>query len=200
MCNKPNWRVPPSTRFDCLRDQHHGTKNILISGCSGGGKSTLLRALSQIGYSTIPEPGRRIVTEEMRADGGALPWVDLHAFARRAVELAQSDLSRAKDMDGPVFFDRGLIDAAVALEHAGGPSYRALLGSERHYARRVFLAPPWPEIFVTDQERRNSFEDATAEYRRLQIAFDELGYEAVELPKAPVTDRIDIVLNTLDAG
>ena len=157
----------------------------------------MLDALRKRGYSTIPEPGRRIVAEELRVNGRALPWVDSRAFAQRAVQMALTDLAVAKEMVGLVFFDRGLIDAAVARECAGGPPYRSLCAGKYHYAKYVFLAPPWPEIYVTDAERKNSFDEAKAEYQRLVRAFSELGYVTCELPKAAVADRADFVLKEL---
>jgi predicted ATPase len=57
---------------------------VVISGCSGGGKSTLLNELGRRGYATVGEPGRRIIKQELRGEGFALPWVDEIAFARRA--------------------------------------------------------------------------------------------------------------------
>ncbi len=83
------------------------SRHVVLSGCSGGGKSTLLRALGQRGCDVVPEPGRRIVEEEQRGDGGALPWVDLAAFALRAIEIAAEDRRRMSGADGWVFFDRG---------------------------------------------------------------------------------------------
>lgn len=59
------------------------SRHVVLSGCSGGGKSTLLSALGRRGWVVVPEPGRRIVEEEQRGDGRALPWVDLAAFAMR---------------------------------------------------------------------------------------------------------------------
>jgi predicted ATPase len=46
---------------------------VTISGCSGGGKSTLLLELRQRGFATIEEPGRWIVVEELKRGGRALP-------------------------------------------------------------------------------------------------------------------------------
>src|SRR6185369_12186033 len=46
---------------------------VVISGCSGGGKSSLLEELGRCGYATVEEPGRRIVKEELRSGGTALP-------------------------------------------------------------------------------------------------------------------------------
>lgn len=84
------------------------SRHIVRSGCSGGGKSTLLADLERRGFATVPEPGRRIVEEEQRSDGSALPWVNLSAFANRALQLAAQDRSRISGYDGWVFFDRGL--------------------------------------------------------------------------------------------
>src|SRR5271167_4972217 len=100
---------------------------VVISGCSGGGKSTLLVELGRRGYATVDEPGRRIVKEKMLGEGLALPWVDEIAFARRAIALALADRTAANRVAGWVFFDRGLIDAAAALQHlTGEPALGAL--------------------------------------------------------------------------
>lgn len=164
---------------------------VAISGCSGGGKSTLLAALARRGFATVPEPGRRIVEA-----GGPMPWDDMAGFARRAIDLALADLHAATSRPGPVFFDRGLIDAAVALEHATGTA--ALLDLARRYDR-VFLAPPWAEIHVTDAARRHSMDEALAEYARLAAAWPALGYMPEMLPKTDVEARVDFVLERLDA-
>jgi predicted ATPase len=142
---------------------------VVISGCSGGGKSTLLMELGQRGYATVDEPGRRIVREEMLGAGLALPWVDEAAFARRAVEIALADRATARSETGWVFFDRGLLDAAAALQHLTGEPTLTTTGAAHRYHRMVFLAPPWPEIYVADSERRHSLNEAAAEYHRLPI-------------------------------
>ncbi|WP_299728890.1 AAA family ATPase [uncultured Tateyamaria sp.] len=169
------------------------TGRYLITGCSGGGKSTLLDALAARGYATVSEPGRRIV-----AEGRALPWVDPAGFARRAVELSRADLAATRT--SPTFFDRGLIDAAVALAHHGGPALDQTLGDTRHYDKAVFLAPPWPEIYQQDAGRRHDLSAATEEYTRLAHALDTLGYDAIPLPKAPVAERVAFVLAHLPQG
>lgn len=171
---------------------------ILISGCSGGGKSTLLDALRAVGHAVVPEPGRRVVAEQLATGGTALPWIDLAAFARRAVAVSRADLVAAEALSGPVFFDRGLIDAAVALEHAIGVPIMETLGTAKRYDGRVFLAPPWPELFAGDAERRHGFADAVAEFERLEDALARLGYDVCTLPKAPVDVRMAFVLNTLN--
>ncbi|WP_031496953.1 AAA family ATPase [Bryobacter aggregatus] len=170
---------------------------VVISGSSGGGKSTLLAALNQRGYATVEEPGRRIVQQELQTGGLALPWVDLAAFARRSIALAQADRALASSRNGWVFFDRGLVDAAAALDFAAGEETLKAIGRLYRYHHQVFLTPPWPEIYVTDAARRHDFETATFEYRRLLQAYSKLGYEVIVLPKVSVAARADLILRSL---
>lgn len=172
---------------------------VIISGCSGGGKSTLLSELKRRGHNVVEEPGRRIVAEELEGAGSALPWVDFPAFARRAIAVSQDDRSIAAKTQGFVFFDRGLIDAAAALEHATGTPVLKSYASER-YNRRVFVTPPWPKIYVNDAERQHGFREAVAEYERLISAFTSLDYEVDMLPKVGVADRANFVLERLNSA
>lgn len=173
-------------------------KLVLISGCSGGGKSTLLAELGSRGHAIIEEPGRRIIAQEMEGTGAALPWINMKAFSRRAVDMSRTDLRMSHKKPGIVFFDRGLIDAAVALQHSSGLSYQQTLGNKLHYSDKVFLVPPWREIFRQDQDRRHDFFAALDEFERLKIAFLDLGYSIYILPKTPTRARADFVLGALD--
>ena len=170
---------------------------VVISGCSGSGKSTLLAELGRRGHAVVEEPGRWIVKEELKGEGSALPWIDGTAFARRAVAMALADRVSAGALYGWVFFDRGLIDAAAALQHRTGEPALAALGQSHRYHRRMFLAPSWPEIYVTDRERRHGLDRALAEYCRLLEVYPSLGYEVSILPKIGVPERADFVLHAL---
>lgn len=172
-------------------------RRVLISGCSGGGKSTLLAELSARGFSVVEEPGRRIVKQELKSNGNALPWIDMAAFARRAIEVAREDHVAASSQPGWAFFDRGIVDAASSLQHATGEPLQEELIATNRYHERVFLTPPWSEIYGTEPERRHGFDDAVAEYDRLATLLPVLGYEIVILPNVPVRDRADFILEHL---
>jgi len=172
----------------------------VISGCSGGGKSSLLAELARRDFATIEEPGRRVVREELASGGEALPWIDGIAFARRITALARQDHDAARTLSGPVFFDRGLIDAAVALEHLAGDAVLADLAARYRYSSQVFLAPPWPELFVSDAERRHDFASAVAEYDRLAAAYPALGYDVILLPKVSVAERLAFILERVETN
>ncbi|AYM58123.1 AAA family ATPase [Agrobacterium fabrum] len=169
---------------------------IILSGCSGGGKSTLLAELAQRGLATVEEPGRRIVIEETRNGGTALPWIDMQAFARRAIAMALED-RRVTPKEGLVFFDRGLIDAASALHHISGDRFINTLRDTHRYNSLVFLTPPWPEIYRSDDERKHGFDAAVEEYERLVQDYEGLGYDIVVLPKSAVAERADLILTRI---
>jgi predicted ATPase len=171
---------------------------VVISGCSGGGKSTLLAELGRRGHTVIEEPGRRIVIEEMNNGGLALPWVDMAAFARRAIATALTDRSSAPASGGWIFCDRSLIDAAVALQYLTREPVLEEFGQTHRYHRRVFLTPPWPELYFTDRERRHNPAAAVNEYFRLLKAYPSLGYEVSVLPRVGVVERADFVLRMLE--
>jgi len=173
---------------------------VIISGCSGGGKSTLVDELRRRGYAVVEEPGRRIVARELENGGLALPWADAAAFLRQAIKLSLMDRAAAERWTGWVFFDRGLIDATAALQHLTGEPVMNDLCSAHCYNRHVFLTPPWPEIYVTDQERRHGFSEAVAEYDRLCEVYPSLGYEITIVPKTGVEARADFILAALQAG
>jgi predicted ATPase len=169
---------------------------VILSGCSGGGKSTLLSELSRRGHATIEEPGRRIVKQETNGQGSALPWVDMEAFARRAVATSMTDREQAPDT-GWVFFDRGLIDAASALHAVCEDRLLYELKNSHRYNPLVFLTPPWPEIYVSDGERQHDFTAAIEEYERLLRDYADLGYETIVLAKMSVAERANFVLSRL---
>jgi predicted ATPase len=166
---------------------------VMISGCSGGGKSTLLLELKQRGYSVVEEPGRRIIAEARRkGDDSTLPWVDAGAFARRALEMSVADFEAAR---GLTFFDRGVVDAAVAIAATGGDNPTTVMMRLRY--DRVFLAPPWPEIYVNDEDRRHSLEKALSDYERVRQAYLAAGYSPMILPRTIVQARADFVTSEL---
>ena len=165
---------------------------VMISGCSGGGKSTLIAEFARRGYAVVAEPGRRIIAEEHAGDGSALPWVDAAAFARRALRMSIADYEAAS---GLTFFDRGVVDAAVAIAATRGEPPTSVIACHRY--DWLFLAPPWPEIYVNDVDRRHSLEKALLDYERVRQAYVDAGYDPITLPRDTVGARADFILSKL---
>jgi len=173
---------------------------VVLSGCSGGGKSTLLDALAARGYAVCKEPGRDIVREQLAIDGDALPWRNSAAFARQCIDRCIEYLTAAEPQH-TTFFDRSLVDAVLGLERVGPgarvtDAERALLHTWRYFPL-VFLAPPWPDIYVTDTERTHDLADAEVEYRDLVAGYARYEYEIAYLPKVGVSERVEFVESKL---
>lgn len=165
---------------------------VMISGCSGGGKSTLLEELARRSHAVVREPGRRIIAEVRAGAGGALPWADPASFARRAIAMSVADHGAAS---GLTFFDRGVVDAGVALEAATDESAAEIVAEYRYH--HLFLAPPWPEIYEMDGDRRHNLAKALSDYDRVEAAYRTAGYDPVILPRDTVTARADFILAAL---
>jgi len=131
-----------------------------------------------------------------------LPWADLDGFIALTVSRAIYNLVRAARAGRPAVFDRGIIDQIAGLEQLGRPVPLPLAAAAERFPchRRVFLVPPWPEIFANDAERRHGFAAAAEAYEGLRQAYERRGYETVLLPRTDVATRADFMLDALGAG
>lgn len=186
-----------SLSLDRLADR--ADRFVLLSGCSGGGKSVLLSALRQRGFAAFEEPGRQVVREHLLIDGPALPWRDAALFAELCVSRAMQQMTAAAESPGAVFFDRGIVDAVAFFEYLGRdvPAHLERAARLLRYRRTVFVTPPWPEIFSGDRERRHSYEEAVAQYDASIATFRRLDYQPLELPKTSVDRRADFIIECI---
>jgi uncharacterized protein len=170
---------------------------VALTGCSGGGKSSLLAELGRRGFSTYEEPGRQIVKEQLFIGGDALPWCDSRMFLELTISRSIHHMITAARTSRLSFFDRGIIDQIGGFEPI--PEHIAAAAHRFRYRKTVFFAPPWKEIFKNDEERRHSFEDAVENCATQRRDYERYGYEIVELPKITVAARADFILEKLDA-
>ena len=168
---------------------------VVISGCSGGGKSTLLDEMARRGYPVFPEPGRQIVREQQFIGGNALPWSNPQRFLELCLSRAMYFYNSARPVGRPALFDRSLVDAVAGLERMGqsDPEFLAGILERYRYARTVFMAPPWEALFESDAERKHAFADAVREYDALAERYPQLGYDVQTLPKTSVAERADFL-------
>jgi len=168
---------------------------VVLSGCSGGGKSSLLAELGRRGYATYEEPGRQVVKEQLLIGGDALPWGDVDLFLELTISRSIHHLVEAARGDKIAFFDRGIIDQINGWPARGLTIPKHLLSAADHfrYHKTVFLVPPWREIFANDAERRHNFEDSVAMYDALIETYERFGYEPIVVPKTDVAARADFV-------
>lgn len=173
------------------------TNYFIITGGPGMGKTSLLDALQQQGYTCIPETGRTIIQHQVTTGGNALPWADRSAFARLMFRQSVADYEAQRPSGQPVFFDRGIPDVQGYLALCGLPVPPDVAAACRdlRYNSLVFMTPPWKEIYENDRERKQSFEEAVRTFDMMQETYSSLGYQLEILPKSSVAERVRHVLS-----
>lgn len=178
-----------------------GSQLVVISGGPGAGKTTLLLELERRGFRCAPEVARQIIQEQVRNEGDALPWGDRERYCRLMLERSIASYREYAEVKGTIFFDRGIPDALCYSRLAGLALGEEIMAAccEWRYATRVFLAPPWEEIYVTDPERWQSFDEAVRTYELMVDAYRDCGYEVVEIPRVPVEARAEFLLSAVSS-
>jgi len=168
----------------------------VVTGGPGSGKSTLIDALAGRGVCTMPEAGRSIIQDQVAIGGEALPWSDRRAFAELMLCWEMRSYRDALRLSGPVIFDRGVPDVLgyLRLCNLPIPAHIEKAAQVFRYHRRAFIAPPWPDIFALDAERKQSFEEAVATYEVMSETYSALGYTLVPLPLGSVEERVQFML------
>lgn len=187
-------------RPDAVAD--HTARFVVLSGCSGGGKSALLAELGRRRFAVRAEPGRQVIREQHFIGGDAVPAGDIDAFVALTVSRSIFHLVRAVRHSGITFFDRGIVDQVAGLVAAGRPAPGHLVrAAERlRYRAEVFMVPPWPELFAPDAERTHDFAAAVRSYETLLDTYARYGYTRIVVPKASVAGRADFILEHLGTG
>jgi predicted ATPase len=171
----------------------------VITGGPGSGKTTLIEALASQGLVRSIEAGRAIIKEQVAIGGDAVPWTDRGAFAELMFNREMRSYHWAREIKGPVIFDRGIPDVIgyLTLEKLPVPGYMDNAARQFRYYGNVFIAPPWPEIFGQDTERKQTFEEARATYDVMVKTYAAYGYSLVPLPLGSVEERVRFVLDNL---
>lgn len=96
---------------------------------------------------------------------------------------------------GPIVFDRGIVDIVIFLKYSGLPIPAHIRrAAEMHpYNPTVFLAPFWPAIYVQDPERTSSPEEAASQEAVCREVYENFGYRLVTLPLGPPEERADFI-------
>ncbi|MGD8418539.1 MAG: AAA family ATPase [Pseudomonadales bacterium] len=173
-------------------------QRIVITGGPGAGKTTLLRALERRGYAVVEEAARRIIADRKRI--GLPPRPSPAAFAQ---EILQADLAHYETAglraSGPVFFDRSLLDALgmlAALDRLPPELHERYL-RRYPYHPKVFVLPPWQEIYTTDSERDQTYEESVSVHESIVRWYTRCGYEVVTVAPGPVEERCEFVLRQI---
>jgi predicted ATPase len=169
----------------------------IITGGPGGGKTSVLENLASKGYNYIPETARQIIKE--RLSKGLAPRPDPRTFAQQIFDQDWKNFISNSGRSSLLFFDRSFMDSACMLFDSDSQSYDNIRNTHltNRYNNKVFIAPPWEEIYRIDSERDQSFEQSIDVYERLDKWYRQHDYDIVVLPKDTIETRIKFILNQL---
>jgi len=172
-------------------------RRVIFTGGPCAGKTTLLTALAEQGYASVHDSARAIIQDRLRRGLSARP--DPAAFATATMRMDIERYRQAPTDADLVFFDRAIPDALCMLNGLGLLSMAEARQSILHfpYFRQVFVAPPWEEIYTTDNERDQRFTESVRVHRCATDWYGALGFELIELPRVSVEQRCEFVLQRL---
>ena len=174
-------------------------QKIVITGGPGTGKSTVIDELVKLNYTCMPEISREIT---LNAQKKGIVQMFLKKPLLFSQLLLEGRVQQYKDAEqnnsSVIFFDRGIPDVHGYMNYLGvdyPKQYKEM--SERHQYDHVFMMPPWQKIYISDNERYESFEQSLAIYNHLEKTYKDLNYNIIEVPTGTVSKRVNFILNTL---
>ena len=179
------------------------TKRIVITGGPSTGKTAVIDALSQNGYSCLEEVIRAMTLAKKEENNDLIfktnPIVSVEdptAFNQMILDARVAQYhSTLESFEEFVFFDRGIPDVLAYMDcfnQAYGAPFRE--ACETNTYDYVFIMPPWKDIHKVDNERFESFEESLRIDGCLKNSYTSFGYDVQIVPKDTIKNRVTFIL------
>lgn len=172
---------------------------IVITGGPGTGKSTVIKELAKRNCICMPEISRE-VTQNARQNGTEQLFLTHPLlFSELLLEGRVNQYIEAeKKNNAKVFFDRGIPDVHAYMNYIGVDYPKTYLNTSNFYRYNyIFLMAPWEEIYITDNERYENFEQALAIHNHLERTYIALNYAIIEVPVGTIEERANFILASI---
>lgn len=176
-------------------------QKIVLSGAPGTGKSTILSLLQQKGHFCLEEISREIIKEAEKMGSKKLFMSQPILFSRvvlgkRIIQYQQANNAKTTH----TFFDRGMPDITAYLENRRIAYEETFKQSNKKYTYdTVFIFPPWKEIYTTDSERFETFEEAQLIHKAIVEEYKKTHQNIILVPKGTPQERLAFILNKCHA-
>lgn len=170
------------------------SKNIIVTGAMGSGKSTVLKLLKDENLMVISEPAREILSEQRSIQGNGVPEKNPLLFTELLLSRSIYQFKQMQNNTGIVIYDRGIPDniAYAKLFNLNYPPAHHAAKIFR-YDTEVLFFPAWEEIYTTDDERLMPYEAAKEFGDNLKEVYYELSYNLIEVPFIPSKARANFI-------
>jgi predicted ATPase len=172
-------------------------RKFIITGGPNSGKSSLIDLLSKRGYCVLTESSR-VIIEEMHI----FPWDNQAVFCE---VFRNVQIKRESELTGDtISLDRSLVDPIAYAEVAGVEINKAIHKDieDAKYERRVFFLEMLPN-YITDDQRKDTPEQAAAVQKKLREVYQRLGFTLVDVPlfssdkEESLKSRLELILRVI---
>lgn len=176
-------------------------QKIVLTGAPGTGKSTIINLLNAKGYFCQEEISREIIKEAERMGSKKLFLSQPILFSKvvlgkRIIQYQQATNS----LKNSCFFDRGIPDITAYLNNNRIPYEETFKQSTKKYTYdTVFIFPPWEQIYTTDSERFETFEEAKQLHFAILEEYRKTHQNIILVPFGTPKERVDFILKKCHA-
>lgn len=162
----------------------------VLTGGPGAGKTSVLNQLASLGFPVVEEGGRKI----LQIHGKKSEEDFTYKMLIHAVDTYHKALKNSYEI---VFFDRSMIDVIsyARLKNIALPSFIQEIIPKIIYETTVFIFPPWEEIYINDEERLQTYDEAIETYNMIESTYQDCGYMLIQVPKTDIQTRAEFLLS-----
>ncbi|WP_103068622.1 AAA family ATPase [Aquimarina sediminis] len=182
------------------------SKRILITGGPGTGKTSIINKLEEGNFFCFHEIIRSMTQEALKSNDSTTivsnPIVSVSDPYHFNLQILNGRIDQfeegASQNDHLLFYDRGIPDVLAYMNYFDQPIDDYFINAcKKHIYDQVFLLPPWKEIYISDGERYESYEQATEIHHSLLDIYRQFGYNCFEVPFGSIEERYDFIIKNI---